>query len=98
MVCNNDIISEVLEQADKDIYTQLTNLLQGKTVATYVDTSVIYPQLQNNPSSVYSFLLVSGYLKVVKAEISVSGDYLCHVALPNREITCVYNRRVKNTE
>ena len=95
---NNDIISEVLEQADKDIYTQLTNLLQGKTVATYVDTSVIYPQLQNNPSSVYSFLLVSGYLKVVKAEISVSGDYLCHVALPNREITCVYNRRVKNTE
>lgn len=95
---NNDIIEEVLEQADKDIYTQLTNLLQGKTVATYVDTSVIYPQLQNNPSSVYSFLLVSGYLKVVKAEISVSGDYLCHVALPNREITCVYNCRVKNTK
>lgn len=87
---NNDIISEVLEQADKDIYTQLTNLLQGKTVATYVDTSVIYPQLQNNPSSVYSFLLVSGYLKVVKAETAFSGDYLCHVALPNREITCVY--------
>lgn len=87
---NNDVISEVLEQADKDIYTQLTDLLQGKTVATYVDTSVIYPQLQNNPSSIYSFLLVSGYLKVVKAETSISGDYLCHVALPNREITYVY--------
>lgn len=91
---NNDIISEVLEQADKDIYMQLTNLLQGKTVATYVDTSVIYPQLQNNPSSVYSFLLVSGYLKVVKAETSISGDYLCHVALPNREITYVYNKEI----
>ena len=91
---NNDVISEVLEQADKDIYTQLTDLLQGKTVATYVDTSVIYPQLQNNPSSIYSFLLVSGYLKVVKAETSISGDYLCHVALPNREITYVYNKEI----
>ena len=91
---NNDVISEVLEQADKDIYTQLTDLLQGKTVATYVDTNVIYPQLQNNPSSIYSFLLVSGYLKVVKAETSISGDYLCHVALPNREITYVYNKEI----
>lgn len=91
---SNEIIAEVLANADADIYERLNALLRGESFLTYVDTGVIYPQIRNNPSSVYSFLLVAGYLKVVKAEPSFSGDYMCEVSLPNREIMFVYNKEI----
>ena len=91
---SNDIIGEILAEATEDIYERLNALLQGESFLTYIDTGVIYPQIQSNPSSVYSFLLVAGYLKMVKAEPSFSGDFMCEVALPNKEITFVYNKEI----
>lgn len=91
---SNEIIGEILSNADADIYECLKMLLQGESFLTYVDTGVIYPQIRNNPSSIYSFLLVAGYLKVVKSEPSFSGDFMCEVALPNKEIAFVYNKEI----
>ena len=91
---SNDIIGEILTDATQDIYEHLNKLLQGKSFLTYVDTSVIYPQIKNDPSSVYSFLLVAGYLKVVNSDYSMSGDYMCEVALPNKEIEFVYRKEI----
>ena len=91
---SNDIIGEILGGADETIYEKLNALLQGESFLTYIDTGVIYPQVRNNPSSVYSFLLVAGYLKVIKSEPSFSGDFMCEVALPNKEITFVYNKEI----
>ena len=91
---SNDIIEEILEHATEDIYERLHLLLQGKSFLTYVDTGVIYPEIQKNPSSVYSFLLVAGYLKIVNANLSPGGDYMCEVALPNKEIAFVYNKEI----
>lgn len=91
---NNEIIGEVLTNADESIYEKLNQLLQGKSVLTYIDPSVIYPQIKNNPSSVYSFLLVAGYLKITKVEPSFNGDFMCEVALPNKEIAYVYNKEI----
>ena len=91
---NNEIIGEVLANADESIYEKLHQLLQGKSVLTYIDPSVIYPQIKNNPSSVYSFLLVAGYLKITKVEPSFNGDFMCEVALPNKEIAYVYNKEI----
>lgn len=91
---NNEIIGEILADAGADIYERLHALLEGETFLTYIDTGVIYPQIKSNPSSVYSFLLVAGYLKIVKSDLSFSGDYMCEVALPNREITFVYNKEI----
>ena len=91
---SNDIIGEILGEATEDIYKRLNALLQGESFLTYIDTGVIYPQIKNNPSSVYSFLLVAGYLKVVKSDASFGGDFMCEVALPNKEITFVYNKEI----
>lgn len=91
---SNDIIGEVLAEADEEIYNRLTSLVNGGTFTTFIDTSVIYPQIRSNPSTIYSFLLVTGYLKVLKTMPSFSGDFMCEVALPNREISLVYNKEI----
>lgn len=91
---SNDIIGEVIKEADNEIYEKLTSLVNGESFTTYIDTSVIYPQIKNNPSSIYSFLLVAGYLKVIKSSVSISGDFMCEVALPNKEISFVYRKEI----
>ena len=91
---SNDIIGEVLANADEDIYERLNMLLQGKSFLTYVDTGVIYPQIQNNPSTIYSFLLVAGYLKSLRSDSEFGSDYMCEVAIPNKEISFVYSKEI----
>ena len=91
---SNDIIGEIIAEADKEIYDKLTSLVKGETFITYIDTGVIYPQIKNNPSTIYSFLLVAGYLKVLKTVPSFNGDFMCEVALPNREISLVYHKEI----
>ena len=91
---SNDIIGEIIKEADNEIYERLSSLVNGGSFTTYIDTSVIYPQIKNNPSSIYSFLLMAGYLKVVKSSVSISGDFMCEVALPNKEISLVYRKEI----
>ena len=68
--------------------------MRGESFVTHIDTGVIYPQIQNNPSSIYSFLLVTGYLKAITSEHPFGGDYMCEVALPNKEISYVYSKEI----
>lgn len=91
---SNDIIGEIIAEADSEIYDKLVSLVNGETFTTYIDTSVIYPQIKNNPSSIYSFLLVAGYLKVLKCTTAFNGDYMCEVGLPNKEISLVYHKEI----
>lgn len=91
---SNDIIGEIIKEADNEIYERLSSLVNGGSFTTYIDTSVIYPQIKNNPSSIYSFLLMAGYLKIVKSSVSISGDFMCEVALPNKEISLVYRKEI----
>ena len=54
----------------------------------------VYPQIKRDPASVYSFLLVTGYLKLVRSEPSLGDGYLCEVALPNKEIAYVFKKEI----
>lgn len=91
---SNDIIGDIIAEANKEIYEKLISLVKGETFITYIDTGVIYPQIKNNPSTIYSFLLVAGYLKVLKTFPSFNGDFMCEVAIPNKEISLVYHKEI----
>lgn len=93
---SNDIIGEIIGTATPEINENLYKLFCGNTVTTYVDTSVIYPEVQNNPNSIYSFLLVAGYLKVAEIYPQNDRNYMCDVAIPNKEILYVYEKEVLN--
>lgn len=93
---SNDIIGEIIGTATPEINENLYKLFCGNTVTTYVDTSVIYPEVQSNPNSIYSFLLVAGYLKVAEIYPQNDGNYMCDVAIPNKEILYVYEKEVLN--
>ena len=93
---NNEIIGEIITTATPEITEGLYKLLCGEKITTYVDTSVIYPEVQKNPYSIYSFLLVAGYLKVAAIYPQNDGNFMCDVAIPNKEIMFVYEKEVLN--
>lgn len=93
---SNEIIGEIIATATSEITEGLHRLLCGEKLTTYIDTSVIYPEIQNNPYTIYSFLLVAGYLKVVTVYPQNDGNFMCDVAIPNKEIACVYEKEILN--
>lgn len=93
---SNEIIGEIIQAATPEFTKGLYKLLCGEKIAAYIDTGVIYPEVQNNPYSIYSFLLVAGYLKVANIYPQSDGNFMCDVAIPNKEITFVYEKEVLN--
>lgn len=93
---SNDIVGEIIAAATPEITENLHKLLCGQTITTYIDTSVIYPEVLNNPYSIYSFLLVAGYLRVVSVYPQHDGNFMCDIGIPNKEIFYVYEKEVLN--
>ena len=93
---SNDTLGEVIASATPEIAENLHKLLRDQSITTYVDTNVIYPEIQDNPYSVYSFLLVTGYLRVTKTYPQDDGNFLCDISIPNKEIAVVYGKEVLN--
>lgn len=91
---SNEIIGDILTKATPEIMENLRKLLQGETVAAYIDTGVIYPEVIKNPQSIYSFLLMAGYLKIAETTLMPDGNYMYKVCIPNKEIALVYAKEI----
>ena len=91
---NNSIIGEIIENATDEIISSLYELLDDKSINTYIDTAVVYPEIQNNPSSVYSFLLMAGYLTIDKMEGLYDGNSYGTVHIPNKEVKTAYEKEI----
>lgn len=91
---DNSIIRQIVAEADNETADNLRKLLQGELVSSYIDTSVIYPEIKSNPTTIYSFLLAAGYLKTVKKDNIPDENYICDIAIPNKEISYVYEREI----
>ena len=93
---SNEIIGEIISSSTPEIKENLFKLLCGDKITAYIDTSVIYPEILNNPYSIYSFLLIAGYLTIKAVYPQNDGNFMCDVAIPNKEIAFVYEKEVLN--
>ena len=91
---DNSIIRQIVAEADAETADNLRKLMQGQVISSYIDTSVIYPEIHDNPTTIYSFLLSAGYLKVVTKNELHDGNAICDIAIPNKEIFFVYEKEI----
>ena len=91
---SNEIIGEIVKEASGDVLSDLQSLLHGESIEAYVDTSVVYPEIKNNSSGVYSFLLMAGYLTVRSESPLHDGNSICRLCIPNREIMILYEKEI----
>ena len=61
----NSLVGELLREGDRKIKEKFEALLQGQVIQTTIDEQIVYNQLDNDESAIWSLLLASGYLKVL---------------------------------
>ena len=84
----NDIIDTLLENADEQVMDDLRALGAGGTVERDIEPEVVYADLYRDSSSIYSVMVMSGYLNAVP-----TGDGYA-LSIPNREMYSVYQKAV----
>lgn len=90
----NEIIREIMVSLTPDIADNLFALLQGKTVQASLNMDVIYPRITDGTDTIFSFLLLAGYLKPVSNAVETELGTFVELALPNKEIRRVYNTEI----
>lgn len=90
----NEIVGQMIQNANKQIYENLACLLQGKEIQAIIDTDIIYPEIDDNSETIYSFLLVCGYLRVTHVISEMNDTPICSLAIPNREIKSVFQKEI----
>lgn len=91
---SNDVINEILSFSDFETGENLRKLLLGEEIKTGIDSSVIYPEVDSNPTNIYSFLLMAGYLKPVGERMLIGSNDFYALAIPNKEIAGVYRNEI----
>ena len=91
---DNEIIREIMISLTPDIAENLFSLMQGKTVQASLNLDVIYPQITDGTDTIFSFLLIAGYLKPVSDAVETEYGTFMELALPNKEIQRVYNTEI----
>ena len=87
----NAVIHEILQNLNTDTCKSLRELLNGITLDSIINTNIIYPNLKDMESNIFSFLLMTGYLKSVNTTIDDQGTHICQLAIPNKEVQSVYH-------
>ncbi len=59
---SNSLVGKLLQEGSKNIKERFEVLLQGESIQTPIDEQIVYSQLDNNDSAIWSLLLASGYL------------------------------------
>ncbi|MBQ2800634.1 MAG: AAA family ATPase [Lachnospiraceae bacterium] len=93
---SNNLVGKVIREGNSKIKMTLEELIQGKTMITNLDEQIVFNQLDTNQDAIWSLLLASGYLKVVKSEFNVkSRRYLYELKLTNLEVQIMFEDMIE---
>ena len=91
---DNEIIREIMASLTPDIAENLFSVMQGDPIQASLNMDVIYPRITDGTDTIFSFLLIAGYLKPVSNAVETEFGTFMELALPNKEIQRVYNTEI----
>jgi hypothetical protein len=102
---SNSLAGKLLREADEEIKKKLECLIQNESIQCVIDEEIVYNQLDTNGDAIWSLLLASGYLKVIRVfkkktypeDIEMSGleDDIYELRLTNLEVRRMMRTMVK---
>lgn len=66
---SNTLVGMLIQQAAGDVKESMETLMCGKTIRTELDEQIVYNQLNQDESAIWSLMVASGYLKVSDVEV-----------------------------
>ena len=96
---SNSLVGKLIREGNKDIKETFQALLKGKSIFCPIDEQIVYNQLDDNETAVWSLLLASGYLKVLGHErielLSDGQEAMYELTVTNREVLRMFYGMVR---
>ena len=90
---SNDLIKRLLLKGDNNIKLELEELIEGKSINKVIDDNIVMSEVEDSNENIWSFLLMSGYLKSIKTE-NIEGILHCELKIPNKEVHIFYKNLI----
>ena len=91
---DNEIIREILTGLTSEIADDLARVMQDEEVHASLDMEVVYPRMTDGNDTIFSFLLLAGYLTPADRPEETEIGTFSSLRLPNAEIRRIYNTEV----
>ena len=93
---SNSLVEKLVREGGTGIKTAMESLLNGETFHTSFDEQIVFSQLDQDDSAVWSLFMASGYLKPEYAEFNVeSGKMEYRLKLTNREVFFMFQHMIE---
>lgn len=92
---SNDIIRDLIAQADRETKGKIEILLNGSTLDIQVHEEVTYEDIHNTNENLWNFLYFTGYLTKEKEYFKEKCIFL-KVRIPNLEVMAIYENSIAN--
>lgn len=94
---SNSLVGKLLREGSPEIKKTFERLLAGETVHVEIDEQIVYDQLAAKKNAIWSFLLASGYLKVVRTTFVEDTGHIYHdLALTNKEVRIMFENMIQD--
>ena len=95
---SNSLIGMLIRSGRSDIKEQFEILMKGGELTVQIDEQIIFDQLEKKKDAVWSLLLASGYLKVVRhqsyADVSIDSAPLYTLTITNLETRLMFRNLI----
>lgn len=94
---SNSLVAMQLKQADIGVKKQFEGLLQGEALEAEIDEEIVFGQLDRESDAIWSLLLASGYLKVLKVANprTEEGQERYTLGITNLEVRGMFGKLIR---
>lgn len=97
---SNSLVGKLIREGGRSVKQSFEQLMKGEHLRCPIDEQIVYNQLEQKESAIWSLLLASGYLKVIdydRLDTLERGKKACYeVALTNYEVQHMFENMVSD--
>ena len=92
---SNRIVKRLIEESNERTKSMVEELINGTPIHTQIFKDVTYGTIDVNQDYIWSFLLFTGYLKIISCE-TVGDETYYDMVIPNVEIKSIYKNTIRS--
>ena len=92
---SNRIVKRLIEESNERTKSMVEELINGTPIPTQIFEDVTYGTIDVNQDYIWSFLLFTGYLKIISCE-TIGDETYYDMVIPNVEIKSIYKNTIRS--
>ena len=92
---SNRIVKRLIEESNERTKSMVEELINGTPIRTQIFEDVTYGTIDVNQDYIWSFLLFTGYLKIISCE-TIGDETYYDMVIPNVEIKSIYKNTIRS--